>query len=79
MTGDTEEDKSKRCVAVLKLLEQLKQPQLWRSVAGLFVGEDGELNLNGVMSPDDLPALKYILESGSARGITHLRYANVWL
>ena len=27
---------------------------------------------------DDLPALKYILESGVARGITHLRYANVW-
>ena len=78
MTGDTEKDKSKRCVDVFKLLKQRKQPQLWRSVAGLFVGEDGTLNLTGALSPEDLPALKYILESGAARGITHLRYANVW-
>ncbi|KAK2172454.1 hypothetical protein NP493_960g02018 [Ridgeia piscesae] len=69
---DTEEDKSKRCVEVFKFLKQLKQPQLWRSVAGLFVGEDGELDLAYAVSPDDLPALKYILESGAARGITYL-------
>ena len=42
-------------------------------MAGLFVGEDGKLNLDKAVSPDDLPALKYILESGVARGITHLR------
>ena len=78
MTGDTEEDKSKRCVQVIKLLKQLKQPQLWRSVASLFVGEDGKLNLDYAVSPHDLPALKYILESGEAHGITYLRYANGW-
>ena len=78
MTGDTEKDKSSHCVQVLNYLKQLTQPQLWRSVAGFFVGEDGQLNLDYAVSPDDLPALKYILESGVARGITHLRYTNVW-
>ncbi|KAI0240921.1 hypothetical protein LSAT2_004822 [Lamellibrachia satsuma] len=70
--GETNEDKKRRALRVMRSLRDCKEPMLWHEVSSEFVS-DGKLNLSGVITASTLPDLVCLLCSGEARHVTTLK------
>ena len=63
---------SERALDVMRLLREFAEPQLWREVSHHIVS-DGQLDISGVITADNLPDLEFLLNSGEASDVTSLQ------
>ena len=60
-----------RALDVMRLLREFAEPQLWREVSHHIVS-DGQLDISGAITADNLPDFEFLLNSGEARDVTSL-------
>ena len=65
-------NKLARALDVMRLLREYGEPQLWHEVSHHIVS-DGQLDISGVITADNLPDLEFLLNSGEASDVASLK------